>query len=188
MSNETSSPAPLAGPIGPESNSGHGSTSSGQATLSGRAGPGGQDPVVSRETRRRVVAASFIGNFVEWFDYAVYGYLAATIAAVFFPESNPQTALLLTFALFAISFLVRPLGGFVWGHIGDRVGRRTALSLSILIMSGATFCIALIPGYNAIGIWAPILLLVVRVVQGFSASGEYAGASAFLVEYAPRAC
>ena len=80
---------------------------------------------------------------------------------------------------------MRPLGGFVWGHIGDRVGRRTALSLSILIMSGATFCIALIPGYDTIGIWAPILLLIIRVVQGFSASGEYAGASAFLVEYAP---
>ncbi|MFD5276123.1 MFS transporter [Pseudarthrobacter sp. NPDC058362] len=139
----------------------------------------------SKETRRRVVAASFIGNFVEWFDYAVYGYLAVTISTVFFPESDPQTALLLTFALFAISFFVRPLGGFIWGHIGDRVGRRTALSLSILIMSGATFCIALIPGYDTIGIWAPILLLIIRVVQGFSASGEYAGASAFLVEYAP---
>ncbi len=141
---------------------------------------------VDSSTRRRVVAASFIGNFVEWFDYAVYGYLAVTIAAVFFPESDPQTGLLLTFALFAISFLVRPIGGFVWGHIGDRVGRRTALSLSILIMSGATFCIALIPSYALIGIWAPILLLVMRVLQGFSASGEYAGASAFLVEYAPE--
>lgn len=138
-----------------------------------------------KETHRRVLAASFIGNFVEWFDYAVYGYLAATIAAVFFPESDPQTGLLLTFALFAISFLVRPIGGFVWGHIGDRVGRRTALSLSILIMSGATFCIALIPSYATIGIAAPVLLLAFRVLQGFSASGEYAGASAFLVEYAP---
>jgi MFS transporter, MHS family, proline/betaine transporter len=147
--------------------------------------PAPADSAVSKETRRRVIAASFIGNFVEWFDYAVYGYLAVTIATVFFPESDPQTGLLLTFALFAISFLVRPLGGFVWGHIGDRVGRRTALSLSILIMSGATFCIALIPGYDTIGIWAPVLLLIIRVVQGFSASGEYAGASAFLVEYAP---
>ncbi|NMR31508.1 MFS transporter [Arthrobacter sp. SF27] len=143
------------------------------------------EPNVGRDTRRKVIAASFIGNFVEWFDYAVYGYLAVTITAVFFPESDPQTGLLLTFALFAISFLVRPLGGFVWGHIGDRIGRRTALSWSILIMSAATFCIALIPGYATIGIWAPILLLIIRVVQGFSASGEYAGASAFLVEYAP---
>lgn len=140
---------------------------------------------VDKQARRRVIAASFIGNFVEWFDYAVYGYLAATIAVVFFPEADPQTALLSTFALFAISFLVRPMGGFIWGHIGDRVGRRTALSLSILIMSLSTFCIALIPGYAAIGLWAPLLLLIVRVVQGFSASGEYAGASAFLVEYAP---
>ncbi|CAL8899781.1 proline/betaine transporter [Kocuria varians] len=140
---------------------------------------------VSAATRRRVISASFIGNFVEWFDYAIYGYLAATIATVFFPDSDPQTALLATFALFAISFFVRPLGGFFWGHLGDKMGRRTALSLSILIMTGATFCMALIPGHTTIGIFAPILLLIVRIVQGFSAAGEYAGASAFLVEYAP---
>ncbi len=137
------------------------------------------------QTRRKVVAASFIGNFVEWFDYAAYGYLAATISTVFFPNTDRTTALLATFAVFAISFLVRPLGGVVWGHIGDKVGRRTALSMSILIMSAATFCIALLPSYGAVGVFAPILLLLVRVVQGFSASGEYAGASAFLVEYAP---
>ncbi|WP_125610037.1 MFS transporter [Specibacter cremeus] len=136
-------------------------------------------------TRRRVIMASFIGNFVEWFDYAVYGYLAATIAGAFFPTQDKQTGLLLTFGVFAISFFVRPLGGFVWGQIGDKLGRKNALSLSILIMSAATFAIALIPGYNTIGIWAPIMLLLVRVVQGFSAAGEYAGASAFLVEYAP---
>ena len=86
---------------------------------------------------------------------------------------------MMTFALFAISFLVRPIGGFVWGHLGDRIGRRTALSWSILLMSLATFCIALIPSYAAIGIWAPIMLLLLRVIQGFSASGEYAGAAAF---------
>ncbi|MEW1955384.1 MFS transporter [Terrabacter sp. NPDC080008] len=152
-------------------------------TLSGQHRP---DPAgVGAATRRRVVGASFIGNFVEWFDYAVYGYLATTIAAVFFPDTDRQAALLATFALFAISFLVRPLGGFVWGHLGDKIGRRTALSWSILIMSLATFCIALLPSYATVGVWAPILLLVVRVVQGFSASGQYAGASAFLVEYAP---
>ncbi|MFE4834817.1 MFS transporter [Arthrobacter sp. NPDC056691] len=140
---------------------------------------------VSKDTRRRVITASFIGNFVEWFDYAVYGYLAGIISTVFFPEADRQTALLATFGVFAISFFVRPLGGFFWGHIGDRLGRRKALSLSIVIMSVATFCIALIPGYGTIGFLAPVLLLLVRVVQGFSASGEYAGASAFLVEYAP---
>jgi MHS family proline/betaine transporter-like MFS transporter len=137
------------------------------------------------QTRRKVVLASFIGNFVEWFDYAAYGYLAAVISTVFFPDTDKTTALLATFAVFAISFLVRPLGGVVWGHIGDKVGRKQALSLSILIMSGATFCIALLPSYATVGVFAPILLLLVRVVQGFSASGEYAGASAFLVEYAP---
>lgn len=152
-------------------------------TLSGQQRP---DPAgVGPQARRRVVAASFIGNFVEWFDYAVYGYLAVTIAAVFFPDTDRQAALLATFALFAVSFLVRPIGGFVWGHIGDRIGRRTALSWSILIMSLATFCIAFLPSYASVGVWAPILLLLVRIVQGFSASGEYAGASAFLVEYAP---
>jgi MFS transporter, MHS family, proline/betaine transporter len=148
--------------------------------------PAGTVCGIDPATRRRVVAASFIGNFVEWFDYAVYGYLAATIATVFFPASDRTTGLLLTFAVFAISFFVRPLGGLVWGSLGDRVGRRTALSYSILVMSAATFCIALLPTYAAVGLLSPVLLLVVRVVQGFSASGEYAGASSFLVEYAPR--
>ena len=157
-------------------------TPAGSSTLSAQS----PDEIkVGRQTLRKVVTASFIGNFVEWFDYAVYGYLAITIASVFFPSTDRQAALLATFALFAVSFLVRPIGGFVWGSIGDRVGRRTALSWSILIMSGATFCIALLPSYNAVGLWAPGLLLLVRIVQGFSASGEYAGASSFLVEYAP---
>ncbi|WP_159612420.1 MFS transporter [Glutamicibacter sp. JC586] len=138
-----------------------------------------------RQTRRKVIAASFIGNFVEWFDYAAYGYLAVTIAAVFFPGDDPQAGLLMAFGVFAISFLVRPVGGFIWGHLGDKIGRRTALSWSILLMTGATFCIALLPGYAVLGVGAPLLLLALRLVQGFSAAGEYAGASAFLVEYAP---
>lgn len=141
--------------------------------------------VVDAKTRRKVIAASFVGNFVEWFDYAAYGYLAVTIAAVFFPREDPQAALLMTFGVFALSFLVRPVGGFIWGHLGDKIGRREALSWSILLMTGATFCIALLPGYASIGFGAPILLLALRLVQGFSAAGEYAGASAFLVEYAP---
>ncbi len=184
MTNETPEVALPAGLPGTEPNAGLASLSPKTTTLSGQQGPN-DGTGVSKSTLRRVIGASFIGNFVEWFDYAVYGYLAVTIAHAFFPEADKQTALLLTFGLFAISFFVRPIGGFIWGHIGDRVGRKNALSLSILIMSGATFAIALIPDYNIIGIWAPILLLLVRVVQGFSAAGEYAGASAFLVEYAP---
>lgn len=138
-----------------------------------------------RSTLRRAATASFMGNFVEWFDYAAYGYLAAVIAVVFFPASDKTTGLLATFAVFAISFIVRPIGGIIWGHIGDRYGRRNALSLSILIMSGSTFCIAFLPTYAQVGMLAPLLLLLIRLVQGFSASGEYAGAAAFLAEYAP---
>lgn len=134
---------------------------------------------------RRAALASFIGNFVEWFDYASYGYLATIIAVMFFPKSDAMTGLLAAYGVFAVSFIVRPLGGVVWGHFGDRHGRRAALSLSILIMSCSTFLIAFLPTYAQVGMIAPVLLLLVRVVQGFSASGEYAGASAFLAEFAP---
>lgn len=144
-----------------------------------------RDEPVAPGVLRRVLTASFIGNFVEWFDYASYGYFATVIALVFFPDFAPAAALLATFAVFAISFIVRPLGGIVWGHIGDRIGRRTALSYSIIIMSGATFLIAFLPSFAQVGLLAPVLLLLVRMVQGFSASGEYAGATAFIAEYSP---
>ncbi|AGP30405.1 MFS transporter [Corynebacterium terpenotabidum] len=134
---------------------------------------------------RKAITSSFLGNFVEWFDYALYGYLSATIATVFFPEDEGRTALVKTFGLFALSFLIRPVGAVVWGHIGDRLGRKTALSWSILLMSGATTCIALLPGHATIGVAAPVLLLTFRLIQGFSAAGEYAGASTLLTELAP---
>ncbi|GAA2032656.1 MFS transporter [Yaniella flava] len=153
-------------------------------TLSGqeRTHPSG----IGKKERRKVITASFIGNFVEWFDYGAYSYLAVVIATVFFPSDDITEGLVWTFALFAVSFLARPIGGFVWGHIGDRIGRRNALAWSILIMTAATVCIGLLPGALQIGLWAPALLLFFRVMQGFSASGEYAGASAYLVEYAPE--
>lgn len=144
-----------------------------------------RDVEVAPNVLRKVLTASFIGNFVEWFDYASYGYFATVIAMVFFPEIAPGAALLATFAVFAISFVVRPIGGIVWGSIGDKIGRRTALSWSILIMSGATTAIALLPSYAQVGMLAPALLLLVRMVQGFSASGEYAGATSFIAEYSP---
>ena len=139
-----------------------------------------------RKALRRAATASFMANFVEWFDYAAYGYLATIIALTFFPQTDAATGLLATFAVFALSFVVRPVGGLVWGHFGDKYGRRSALSWSILIMTVSTFCIGILPGYDLIGLWAPALLLLIRLVQGFSASGEYAGASAFLAEYAPE--
>lgn len=145
----------------------------------------GTESAVSQKTLRKVLIASSLGNFVEWFDYASYGYLATIIAVVFFPDIAPSAALMATFAVFAISFIIRPIGGIIWGSIGDRIGRRTALSFSILIMSGATTLIALLPSYAQIGMMAPALLLLLRMVQGFSASGEYAGATSFIAEYSP---
>ena len=139
-----------------------------------------------RKALRRAATASFMGNFVEWFDYAAYGYLATVIALTFFPQTDTTTGLLATFAVFALSVIVRPIGGLGWGHFGDKYGRRSALSWSILIMTLSTFCIGILPTYNQIGLWAPALLLLIRLMQGFSASGEYAGASAFLAEYAPE--
>lgn len=140
-----------------------------------------EDPVLLKKAAK----ASFIGNFVEWFDYASYGYFATIIASVFFAKSDPAVALMSTYGIFALSFIVRPFGGIFWGHIGDKYGRKLALSWSILIMSGATFLIGFLPSYASVGILAPLLLLLLRMVQGFSASGEYAGASAFMAEYAP---
>ena len=142
------------------------------------------DPERSRALRR-AATASFIGNFIEWFDYASYGYLATVIGLAFFPEADKSVQLMSTFAVFAMSFILRPVGAVVWGAWGDRWGRRWALSWSILIMSGSTFFIGLLPTYSVIGIAGAIGLLLLRMIQGFSASGEYAGAGTFLAEYAP---
>jgi MHS family proline/betaine transporter-like MFS transporter len=132
-----------------------------------------------------VVWAASIGNFVEWFDFAIYGFLATTIAQVFFPGGDSTTALLRTFAVFAVAFAFRPLGGLVFGMLGDRLGRRRVLSVTILLMAGATTVIGLLPTYASIGLMAPVLLTLIRCVQGFSAGGEYAGACIYLIEHAP---
>lgn len=136
-------------------------------------------------TVRRAVAGAAIGNAVEWFDYAIYGYLATSIGIAFFPEADPTAQRLLVFAGIAIPFVLRPLGGIVLGPLGDRFGRRRVLAATIVLMSGATFCIGLIPSYATIGVLAPILLLLARLVQGFSTGGEYGGAATFIAEYAP---
>ncbi|WPP01815.1 MFS transporter [Pseudomonas sp. HR96] len=142
--------------------------------------------VVDPGTLRRVIVAAAIGNFVEWFDFAVYGFLATTIAQQFFASGDASVALLKTFAVFAVAFAFRPLGGIVFGMLGDRLGRKRILALTILLMAGATTLIGLLPTYSAIGLWAPALLTLIRCVQGFSAGGEYAGACAYLMEHAPR--
>ncbi|MDO4244147.1 MAG: MFS transporter [Actinomyces sp.] len=136
---------------------------------------------------KRAASASFIGNFIEWFDYASYGYMAAVIGEVVSPSEDETIQLMTSLAIFAMSFILRPIGAIVWGMWGDRKGRRWALSWSILIMSGSTFLIGLLPSHATIGIFAAVGLLLLRMIQGFSASGEYAGAGTFLAEYAPPA-
>ncbi|KUI29776.1 MFS transporter [Mycobacterium sp. GA-2829] len=133
---------------------------------------------------RKAVAGASIGNAVEWFDFAIYGFLATFIAAKFFPAGNDTAALLNTFAIFAAAFFMRPLGGFVFGPLGDRIGRQRVLAVVILLMSAATLGIGLLPTYASIGVAAPLLLLFLRCLQGFSAGGEYGGGAVYLAEYA----
>ena len=133
---------------------------------------------------KKAVAASAIGNATEWFDYGIYAYGVTYISAAIFP-GDTQQATLLALMTFAVSFLVRPLGGFVWGPLGDRLGRKHVLAITILLMAGATLCVGLVPSYATIGFWAPVLMVILRMIQGFSTGGEYGGAATFMAEYAP---
>lgn len=141
--------------------------------------------VVDQPMLKRAVTAAALGNTMEWFDFGVYGYLAATLGKVFYPSASSSAQLLATFATFAAAFIVRPLGGLFFGPLGDRIGRQKVLAATMIMMSIGTFAVGLIPSYGSIGIWAPILLLVARMVQGFSTGGEYGGATTFIAEYAP---
>ena len=134
---------------------------------------------------RKVTVAAVAGTVVEWFDFAVYGFLAPVLARVFFPHSDGVLPLLQTFAVFAVAFALRPVGGAFFGTLGDRVGRKRILALTVLLMSGSTLAIGLLPGYATAGVWAAVLLTVARSVQGLSAGGEYAGAVTYVIEHAP---
>jgi len=135
-------------------------------------------------TSRRVMAAGAIGNLLEWYDFALYGYFAATIGRTFFPHEDALAQLLSAYGIFAIGFVVRPLGGIIVGHIGDRFGRGTALTVSVSAMAIPTFLIGLLPGYQTLGIMAPVLLTVLRMVQGLSVGGESSTSIIFMVERA----
>lgn len=137
-------------------------------------------------SRPRIVVAGLVGNVMEWYDFAVYGYFAAVIGSQFFPSDDPAVSLIAAFGAFAAGFLVRPLGGLVFGRIGDLVGRKRALTLSTLAMALPTTLIALLPTYETIGIAAPIAIVALRIVQGLSVGGEYTSSIVFLVEHAPQ--
>ena len=150
------------------------------------------DEAAPRRTaeERKVLASTLVGTTIEWYDYFIYAQAAAFVLAPLFfgpmAEDNPGLAQVISWASLGISFLFRPLGAIVAGHLGDRLGRKLVLVVTLVGMGGATVLIGLLPGYAAIGIWAPILLILLRIVQGFSAGGEWGGAALMSVEHAPR--
>jgi MHS family proline/betaine transporter-like MFS transporter len=153
------------------------------------------DPLVHAESEEhihpahlpvRLIAAGTAGNVLEWYDFAVYGYFAAPIGRHFFPSEDATTSLIAAFGVFAAGFLMRPLGGVVFGHIGDHVGRKAALTISVLAMAIPTFLIGILPGYAVLGPTAAVLLVILRMVQGLSVGGEYTTSIVFLVEGAGR--
>ncbi|MCW2885256.1 MAG: ral substrate transporter [Streptosporangiaceae bacterium] len=148
-------------------------------------GPRNVVTVVEPSMLRRTIAATAVGNMMEWFDFGIFSYMAVTLGEVFFPTASRSVQLISAFATFAAAFLVRPLGGFFFGPLSDRIGRKRVLATTIIMMAVGTFCIGLVPDYHTIGIWAPVLLLVARLVQGFSTGGEYGSAMTFIAEHAP---
>ena len=136
---------------------------------------------------RKNVVAGTIGNVLEWYDFAVYGYLAPIIGKAFFPADDPTASLLAAFGVFAVGYAARPLGGMIFGHLGDKIGRKRALILSVVLMGAGTFAIGILPDFSQIGVAAAVLLVGLRIVQGISVGGEYSGSIVFLAEHAPPA-
>ena len=141
--------------------------------------------IVDDAKMKKAITAAALGNAMEWFDFGVYGFVAYALGKVFFPNADPSVQMIAALATFSVPFLIRPLGGLFFGALGDKFGRQKILAATIVIMSLSTFAIGLIPSYASIGIWAPILLLLAKMAQGFSVGGEYTGASIFVAEYAP---
>ncbi|MGH4023217.1 MAG: MFS transporter [Pseudonocardiaceae bacterium] len=142
-------------------------------------------PTPAEAKSRKAVAAAAIGNAIEWFDFGIFGFLTLLLGGQFFPGDDPVALARNAFAVFAVSFLIRPLGGLFFGPLGDRIGRKRVLPVTILLMAGSTFSIGILPTYDQIGYWATALLVAARLMQGFSTGGEYAGAATFIAEYAP---
>jgi MHS family proline/betaine transporter-like MFS transporter len=146
----------------------------------------GSRPPSPPAVARRTVVAGAVGSILEWYDFAVYGYLAPIIGTLFFPADDPVASLLAAFGVFAIGFAARPVGGALFGYIGDKVGRKPALLISVLAMGLATLAIGAMPTYDRIGAAAAFALVVLRVAEGLSVGGEYTGAIILLGEHAPR--
>jgi MFS family permease len=133
----------------------------------------------------KVITASSVGTLIEWYDFYIFGSLSTIIAQKFFPDTNPTAALLSTLATFAAGFIVRPFGALVFGRLGDLIGRKYTFLLTLVLMGGSTFLIGCVPTYESIGALAPILVLVLRLLQGLALGGEYGGAATYVAEHAP---
>lgn len=140
--------------------------------------------VVDRSMLRRAIGGTIVGNTMEWFDVGVFGYLITTMGPVFLPEADPSVQTLFLLGTFAATFIARPAGGVFFGWLGDKLGRQRVLAATLIMMAASTFALGLLPGYAQIGVWAAVLLVLVKLVQGFSTGGEYAGATTFVSEYA----
>ncbi|MBS1577342.1 MAG: MHS family MFS transporter [Bacteroidetes bacterium] len=141
---------------------------------------------ISTQGIRKVIFASSVGTLIEWYDFYIFGSLATVIASQFFPKTNPTAALLSTLATFAAGFIVRPFGALVFGRLGDLIGRKYTFLLTLIIMGGSTFAIGLVPGYSKIGFAAPVLVLLLRLLQGLALGGEYGGAATYVAEHSPE--
>lgn len=142
---------------------------------------------IDAKTRRRALIGSAVGSAVEWYDYFLYGTMASMVfGPLFFPSKDPVSSQMLALASFALAFMIRPVGGVVFAHIGDRVGRKKSLVMTLSIMGFATVCIGLMPTYASIGIWAPLLLTALRLLQGLALGGEWGGGLLMAVEYSPK--
>ncbi|MFK0042131.1 MFS transporter [Paenarthrobacter sp. NPDC090517] len=141
--------------------------------------------VVNKPMLRKALGGTIVGNTMEWYDVGVFGYLITTMGPVFLPEADKSVQTLFLLGTFAATFIARPLGGVVFGWLGDKVGRQKVLAATLMLMAASTFAVGLLPGYAQIGIWAAALLVILKLIQGFSTGGEYAGATTFVSEYAP---
>jgi MFS family permease len=146
--------------------------------------------VITKEEKRTlwsVIMASSVGTLIEWYDFYIFGSLATILSQQFFPQANPTAAFLSTLATFAAGFVVRPFGAIVFGRLGDLVGRKYTFLVTLILMGGSTFAIGLVPGYASIGIMAPLIVLILRLLQGLALGGEYGGAATYVAEHAPAA-
>jgi MHS family proline/betaine transporter-like MFS transporter len=141
--------------------------------------------VVDRPVLRKALGGTIVGNTMEWYDVGVFGYLITTMGPVFLPEADPTVQTLFLLGTFAATFIARPMGGVFFGWLGDKLGRQKVLAMTLMLMAASTFVVGILPGYAQLGIWAAVLLVLTKLVQGFSTGGEYAGATTFVSEHAP---